>query len=366
MNNYRADSNSTIKEIMIDKKALMEKLDLPEAVSEMQVQKSIKSLAEKNKTDYGCFIGADAYKRFIPASISQISSRFEFNTAYTSYQPEIPQGTLRVIYEFQSVICGLTGMAVCNAPVYYAGCACAEAVFTAARISGKKKILISSLINLQYKAGAGGIQTAEIKNIESIKEELLSGGYAGIIENPDFCGTIKDIDKLSSLSEAEKTLLIVCIEPVSASVLKKPEGYNADIAAGDVQSSGSPASFSAFYAGFIAVSDRYKRQISGRTAGRTFDKDGKQALALTIQAGEQHIRRKKTAGNICSNQNPAILNASIYIALLGKKGIMQSAYLSAENARIPAGGLEAKNYKILVCTTEINTAEEINNYIKSA
>ncbi len=432
MNNYRANSDFTVSEMLksigendldglfsvIDKRAVMEKLDLPDAMSEMQVQKVIKSMAKENKTDYSYFIGAGAYKRFIPAAVAQISSRFEFNTAYTPYQPEISQGTLQVIYEFQSMMCDLTGMDVCNASVYDGATACAEAMLMASRISGKKKILISELLNPQYKevihtyAHSAEIKIEEIRakdyktDTDSVKSELLSGEYAGIIiENPNFYGTIEDIDKLSELAKSKNTLLIVCIEPISASVLKKPVEYSADIVVGDVQSLGNPVSFGGPYAGFITTLDKYKRQLPGRIVGRTVDEDGKQAFVLTLQAREQHIRREKATSNICSNQGLAVLNAVVYMALLGKKGILQAAYLSSKNAHNLAKGLNSKNYKvlnsdyfnefvlevsdsdkfiqtmkeknilaglklsenkILVCTTEINSKEEIENYIKSA
>ena len=431
MNNFKANSDKTIQEMlssigessldglfsMVDKRALMEELKLPNALSEMQVQKEVKAIAKQNKTDYACFVGAGAYKRFIPAAISQIASRFEFNTAYTPYQPEISQGTLQVIYEFQSMICDITGMDVCNASVYDAGNACAEAVLMACRISGKDKVLVSSALNPQYLdvvktyTHAGNIKIEEVENnefktnISSIEEKMNSGEYAGLlIQNPNFFGTIEDINILQNLQRNPKTLLIVCAEMMSNTVLKKPYMYGADIVVGDVQSFGNPVSFGGPYAGFIATLDKYKRQMPGRIVGRTLDADGKQAFTLTLQAREQHIRREKATSNICSNQGLAILNAVLYLALLGKKGTQQAAYLSSKNAHILANELKNKGFKILnndffnefvlevqnvdtfisemkekgvlagykldnnkvlVCCTEINTEDEIKNYIES-
>ena len=432
MNNFKANSEETIKEMlesigetsldglfsMIDEKARMKELNLPAALSEMQVQKQIKSIAKENKTEYSYFIGAGAYKRFIPAAISQISSRFEFNTAYTPYQPEISQGTLQMIYEFQSMICDMTGMEVCNASVYDAGNACAEAILMAARISGKDKVLVSSCLNPQYLeviktyAHAGDITIEEVNqkdfktDLHSVQDKLLSGEYAGlIIQNPNFYGTIEDVDVLESLQRHPKTMLIVCLEMVSAAVLKKAADYKADIVTGDVQSFGSPVSFGGPYAGFIAALDKYKRQLPGRIVGRTLDSDGKRAFTLTLQAREQHIRREKATSNICSNQGLVILNAVLYLALLGQKGVEQAAYLSAKNAHKLAEKLKNKGYNILntdffnefvlevnnadsflskmkeknilaglklngsqvlVCTTETNTDEETDAYIASA
>ncbi|MBQ9244900.1 aminomethyl-transferring glycine dehydrogenase subunit GcvPA [bacterium] len=432
MNNYKANSDETIKEMlasigekdteglfsMIDKRAIMQELPLPEAMSEMEVQKIVKSIAKENKTEYEYFIGGGSYKRFIPAAISQISSRFEFNTAYTPYQPEISQGTLQVIYEFQSMICDITGMDVCNASVYDAGSACAEAMRMAVRNSGKYKILVSGCINPEYMqviktyAHAGDIEVEEVStekfktNISSIKDKMKSGDYAGlIIQNPNFFGSLEDIEEIKNIEKHPKTMLIACTEMISACVLVKPSDYNADIVVGDVQSFGNPMSFGGPSAGFIATLDKYKRQLAGRIVGRTLDADGNQAFTLTLQAREQHIRREKATSNICSNQGLAILNAVVYLSLLGKTGVEQVAFLSAKNANILANKLKEKGYKILntdffnefvlevnnsnkflaqmkqnnilaglklndkqilVCTTEINTKEEIENYIQNA
>ena len=432
MKNFKANSDETIKEMlesigeknlddlfsMVDKRAIMPKLNLPDALSEMETQKEIKKLSKENNIEYSYFIGAGAYKRFIPAAISQISSRFEFNTAYTPYQPEISQGTLQVIYEFQSMICDITGMDVCNASVYDAGNACAEAMLMASRISGRDKILVSKSINPQYMeviktyANAGDIKVEfiETKNfktdLDSIQDKLTSGEYSALlIQNPNFYGTIEDIDKLKNLNKDTKTLLIMCLEMMSNTVLNKPSTYNADIVVGDVQSFGNPVSYGGPYAGFIATLDKYKRQMPGRIVGRTLDAEGKQAFTLTLQAREQHIRREKATSNICSNQGLAILNAVIYLSLLGKKGTQQAAYLSAKNAHMLADGLQKKGYnvlnqdffnefileidnadnflakmkqngilagyktgtkQILVCCTEIITKEEIEKYINCA
>lgn len=430
MNNYKANPDYTIKEMlesigekdisglysMINPLSRMSTLNLPEALSELEVQKEIKSISKENKTDYSYFIGAGAYKRFIPAAVSSISSRFEFNTAYTPYQPEISQGTLQVIYEFQSMICSLTGMDVCNASVYDAGNACAEAMLMASRITGNNKILVSEGLNPEYikavetYAHAGDITVEIIKtndfktDFNALKDKMKSGEYAGlIIQNPNFFGTIEDTDVQIGLEKHPKSLLIVCCDPISLSVLKKPIEYNADIVVGDVQSLGNTISFGGPYAGFIAVLDKYKRQMPGRIVGRTLDADGKQAFTLTLQAREQHIRREKATSNICSNQGLCILNAVVYMSLMGKKGITQAAYLSCKNAKKLSEGLVQKGFKvlnkdffnefvlevnnadefikrmkehkilagykindrqILVCTTEVNNEEEIQNYIK--
>ncbi len=422
MNNFKANSNDIIKEMlssigetsidslysMVDKRALMQELKLPEGLSELETQKTVKSIAKENQVDYACFLGGGAYKRFIPAAVSQISSRFEFNTAYTPYQPEISQGTLQVIYEFQSMICDLTGMEVCNASVYDAGNACAEAMLMASRISGKSKILVSESLNPQYievvktYANAGNIEVEIVSDLNLINDKLTSGEYAClIIQNPNYFGSLEEIN----IQKNPKTMLIMCVEMTSCAVLKKPIEYGADIVVGDVQSFGNSVCFGGPYAGFVATLDKYKRQMPGRIVGRTLDADGKQAFTLTLQAREQHIRREKATSNICSNQGLAILNSVVYLSLLGKKGVEQVAYLSAKNAHDLANGLEKKGYKvlnneffnefilevkdsklfiekmkqngilaglylsenkILVCATEVNTEEEIKQYIDLA
>lgn len=398
--------------------ARIDGLDLPDGISEMETQRKVKSIAAKNKTDYACFLGGGAYKRFIPACVSQIASRFEFNTAYTPYQPEISQGTLQVIYEFQSMICDLTGMDVSNASVYDAGNGCAEAMLMAARVSGKSKMLVSSALNPEYLeviktyADAGDIEVKFVDTVnsktdlDSVKEDLVSGEYAALmIQSPNCFGSIEDLEKISTLQRAPKTLLAVCVEPMSLVALKKPSEYGADIVVGDVQSFGNPLNFGGPYAGFIATIDKYKRQLAGRIVGRTVDAEGNQAFTLTLQAREQHIRRQKATSNICSNQALAVLSATVYLSVMGKNGVKQAAYLSAKNAHELADALVKKGFTVknkdffnefvlvvensdsfiekmkaigilagiklnetdvLVCTTELNTQDELAKYIDNA
>lgn len=403
---------------IIPEEAKISGLNLPEGASEMTVSSIVKAIAKENNTDFACFIGGGAYKRFIPACVPQISGRFEFNTAYTPYQPEISQGTLQVIYEFQSMICDLTGMDASNASVYDAGNACAEAVLMASRITNRNKILISDCLNPEYisviktYAEANDIAVEFIENkdfktdISSIKEKATSGEYAGIlIQMPNFYGTLEDIEEIQSLSKDSKTILIACVDIVSLAALKKPSEYGVEIVVGDIQSLGNPVSFGGPYAGFMATIDKYKRQLPGRIVGRTLDSDGKQAFTLTLQAREQHIRREKATSNICSNQALVVLNATVYLTVMGKSGFRQVAYLSSKNAHKLAEGLVNKGYKILnkdyfnefvlevknadnflksmkskdilaglklddskvlVCTTELNTSNQLELYLSNA
>lgn len=374
----------------------MKSFDLPEAMSELETQKLVKTLANKNKTDYVSFIGGGCYNKFIPAAISQVAQRFEFLTAYTPYQPEISQGTLQVMYEYQSMICMLTGMDVANASVYDGGSACAEAISMACRISRKHNALVSNRLNPEYKeviktyAWGAGI---ELVWFDEIPEN--NADYACVlVQNPDYYGELTTITSVD-------TLLIVCTTPASLSVIKPP--VEADIVVGDIQTLGIPMSFGGPHAGFMACKEKYMRQLPGRLAGKTLDADGNIAYTLTLQTREQHIRREKATSNICSNQALVALEAALYLSLLGEKGFKQTGILSANLAHSLAeklsekgykvlnknffnefvlevnntdeflsklksnnilGGLKLDDNKILVCTTEMNTEEEIEEYVK--
>ena len=377
--------------------ARIPKLKLENPLSEMEVQKRIKALAKKNKTEYISFLGGGVYNKFIPAAISQVANRFEFLTAYTPYQAEIAQGTLQIMYEFQTMIARLTGMDIANATVYDGATACAEAILMAVRIKKSNKVLVSKNINPEYLdviktyTWAGDI---EVEMFDELPENTAD--YACVlIQNPDFYGEIREIKTVD-------TLLIVCTDISTLAILKPP--VDADIVVADIQTLGMPMSFGGPHAGVIACREKYMRQMPGRLAGRTVDKDGKQAFTLTIQTREQHIKREKATSNICSNQALMGLWANLYLSLLGEKGFRQAGYLSAKNAHLLSqklaahgiktlnknffnefvievpdadvflaklkeqnilGGLKLDDKKILVAATEMNTDEEIDLYVKS-
>ena len=381
----------------IPQKARMEKLGFENPLSEMEVQKRIKSLAKKNNADYVTFLGAGAYNKFIPACISQVANRFEFLTAYTPYQPEISQGTLQVMYEFQTMICRLTGMDISNATMYDAASACAEAVLMAVIISKKNKVLVSQNLNPEY---IDVIKTycwaneIELNLFDELPEETKD--YACVlIQNPDFYGKMTEITR-------PNCLIAVCVEISSLGILKPPS--DADIVVGDIQTLGIPMEFGGPHAGFIACKEKFMRQIPGRLAGRTVDADGNPAYCLTIQTREQHIKREKATSNICSNQALMGLCATLYLTLLGEEGFRQASYLSAKRAHQLSeklaekgiktlnkqffnefvievkdadnllsklkengiiGGLKLDEQKILVAATEMNTDEDIQAYVKS-
>lgn len=414
MNNFTALNEETRKEMLesisksnidelfeeIPQKARMQSLDLPNALNEMQAQRVVKGLAKANNSDYIYFVGAGTYNKFIPAAVSQVAQRFEFLTAYTPYQPEIAQGTLQIMYEFQSLICRLTGMPVSNASMYDGASAAAEAVIMAKRVTKKNKVLISDTINPEY---IKVIQTyawaneIELEMFDTMPENVSD--YAGVvIQNPNFFGEIKEIKK------SEGALLIVITDVSSLAILTPPSEYGADIVVGDIQTLGIPMSFGGPHAGFMSCTEKLMRQLPGRLAGKTVDADGKTAYTLTIQTREQHIKREKATSNICSNQALIALCATLYLSLLGEKGFKQASYLSSKNAHDLAKKLEQKGYKvlsndfynefllnvehadsfltklkeqniiggykvdektILVCATEMNSPEDIELYVKS-
>lgn len=373
-------------------------LDLVEPFSELRVTQEIKRLADTNKTGYASFLGAGASRRFVPAAVSQISSRFEFNTAYTPYQPEISQGTLQSIYEYQSMICNITNMDVSNASMYDAATACAEAILMASRITGRNKVLICKRVNPQYQSV---IKTyADAANIQISNDLSIIGEDVAcvLLQTPDYYGAIHDVEKLKSKITDSKTLLICCCDLIALSVIEPPE---CDVIVGSLQPVGNSLSFGGPYAGYFAVKDKFKRQMPGRVVGRTVDAEGNQAFCLTLQTREQHIRREKATSNICSNQALIALQTTVYLTLLGKKGLRQVALISSNNAHILAqklcdkgfelqsknffnefvlkvhnadaflsnlrennilGGIKLDENSVLVCVTEMNTMEEIENY----
>lgn len=398
-------SCASIEELFskIPQEARIKGLNLQDALSEMQAQKAVKSIAKKNNTDVISFLGAGVYNKFSPACIAQVAQRWEFLTAYTPYQPEISQGSLQIMYEFQSMICNLTGMDVANASVYDAATACAEAILMAARITKKSKALVSDTLNPEYKEVIKTYTNAIGIEIDwGVEDKTDFNEYACVlIQNPDFYGNIQDIN-LSEKLKASNTLLVACIDISSLSILCAPSEYGADIVVGDVQQLGIPMSFGGPYAGFMACKEKFMRQLPGRIAGRTLDADGNQAFTLTIQTREQHIKREKATSNICSNQALVALCATLYLTLLGEKGFKQAGILSVQNAHKLSkmlakkgiktlskdfynefvievdnsdkfladlrkknilGGLKLDDKRILVATTEMNTDEEINLYI---
>ncbi|MDD4077467.1 MAG: aminomethyl-transferring glycine dehydrogenase subunit GcvPA [Bacilli bacterium] len=317
--------------------------NLESALSEVELRKRIKDIANKNQSAI-CFLGAGAYDVYTPAIIPYLIMRQEFLTAYTPYQPEISQGTLQYIFEFQSMICELTGMDVSNASVYDGATATAEAMFMATAHTKRNTVLVSKTVNprtidvLKTYASFRNIKIKLIQEddflttVSDLKAKLTDDIAAVIVQNPNFFGIIEDHRELSGIVKANKSLLIINVDPSTLSLLTTPGEIGADIACGDGQTLGVPLSFGGPYVGFIAAAKSLLRKIPGRICGMTNDIDGKSGYVLTLQAREQHIRREKATSNICSNQSLMALHNVIYLSLLGKKGLKEVAQRAVNNA----------------------------------
>ncbi|MBZ4654808.1 MAG: glycine dehydrogenase (decarboxylating) alpha subunit [Peptococcaceae bacterium] len=314
---------------------LKDPLSLPEGLSENAAWRRLRELAGKNKDtgQYLCFLGAGAYEHYQPRAVSHLLSRSEFYTAYTPYQPEISQGTLQAIFEYQTMICELTGMDAANASVYDGATALAEAALMAAEATRRNQILVSSAVHPEYRAvvetylhGRGisleltpywGGLTCQDALAKKINKEVA----ALVIQYPNFFGSIENLQQFADMAHAVGALLIVCADPVSLGVLESPGKLGADIVVGEGQSLGLPLSFGGPYLGFMAAREKYMRRLPGRIVGKTVDRLGREGFVLTLQAREQHIRREKASSNICSNQALCALAATLYLSLLGPGGL---------------------------------------------
>jgi glycine dehydrogenase subunit 1 len=321
-------------------------LDLPPALSEMELLAVMKELSARNANldEYACFLGAGAYDHYIPGVVGNITARQEFYTAYTPYQPEISQGTLQAIFEFQTMICELTGMEVANASMYDGATALSEAAAMACHHTGRDEVLVAKAVHpesrevLKTYARFKGVKVAEIgwENGRIDKKELEAGfnerTAAVVIQSPNFFGVIEDVRETAELAHKNKSLLIVGADPISLALLKSPGESGADIVAGEGQSLGNPLNFGGPGLGFMATTKQLMRKLPGRIVGETTDLEGKRAFVLTLQTREQHIRREKATSNICSNQALNALAATVYMTLLGRQGMKDVAELCLQKS----------------------------------
>ena len=341
--------NDSLQELFADipeAVRLSRDLELPPALSELELTSYMRKLSQKNINldDTSCFLGAGAYDHFIPSAVGNLIARQEFYTAYTPYQPEISQGTLQAIFEFQSMICELTGMDIANASMYDGAIALAEAVAMACSHTGKNEVLIANTVHpesrdvLKTYARYKGIVVKEIGyHNGSIDQNALAAAgseqtAAVIVQSPNFFGIIEDLGQAAALAHQHKALLIASVDPISLAILKSPGELGADIVVGDGQCLGNPISFGGPGLGFMATSKALMRKLPGRVVGQTTDLDGKRAFVLTLQTREQHIRRDKATSNICSNQALNALAATIYMTVLGKEGLKEVATLCLNKA----------------------------------
>ena len=319
--------------------------DIPSCMSEIELRKHFQELADKN-TPLVVFGGQGAYDHYSPSVIPHLLSRSEFYTAYTPYQPEISQGTLQYIFEYQSMITELTGMEATNASMYDGATAAAEAMFMLVASSRKKnRVLISSTIRdhvrkvVETYAKFHGIDLTEIPekegvtDLEALYAELGKGDVAGaMLPTPNKYGIIEDFSGVADKIHTAKGFFAIYADPSTLAVLKTPAEWGADVACGDGQTLGMPLSFGGPYLGFISCNKGMLRKMPGRIVGATKDIDGKRGFVLTLQAREQHIRREKATSNICSNQSLMALYATIYISLMGEKGLKEVNKLSCDGA----------------------------------
>lgn len=393
-----------------------EEIHIDKGLSEIELRQKINSLANKNKQLIS-FLGAGAYDVYTPSIISTLLSRQEFLTSYTPYQPEISQGTLQYIFEFQSMICELTNMDVANASLYDGATATAEAVFMATSQTRRNKVLVTKTMNprildvIETYTKYRNIEIVVVDeadygiNKDDLRTKLTDDIAALVVQYPNFYGVIEDFQEVVDLVHTNKSLFIMNTDPSTLSVLKTPGELGCDIVCGEAQTLGIPLSFGGPYLGYMATTDKLLRKLPGRIVGMTNDVDGKRGYVLTIQAREQHIRREKATSNICSNQSLMALNTVIYGCLLGKKGLVDVAKRAYNNAHYLyekllqtkkftavttrpffkefvvqslinidklnlyletkgfLGGLNLGNNQYLLCATEVRTKEEIDKFV---
>lgn len=341
--------------------ALKDGLDIPDGMSEMEVCARIEEKAAENTVFKHIFRGAGAYDRYIPAAVKRIVSKEEFVTAYTPYQAEISQGVLQSIFEYQTMMCELTGLDASNASVYDGATAAAEAV-AMCRDRKRSRALVSAttdpkVVSVIRTYCYGNGMTLDIvpekdgvTDIDALKDALTDDTACFYVQQPNFYGILEDYDAMSTAVHEKKAKYIMGAEPVSLAVLKTPAEYNADIAVGEGQSLGMPLSFGGPYLGFMTAASNMMRKLPGRIVGETVDDRGNRVFVLTLQAREQHIRREKASSNICSNQALCALTAAVYLSVMGPKGLKQAALHSTSNAhylqsRLEEAGLELKYSK---------------------
>ncbi len=315
-------------------------LDLPPALSEMEARKHLEGLAGENQStaELVSFLGGGVADHYIPSAVDHIISRSEFYTAYTPYQPEVSQGTLQNIFEFQSMICLLTGLDVANASMYDGGSALAESAWMAHGSTRQNKIMISRTVHPEYRqvvqtyADAIGLEIVEIPFKDGLTDyDLLEKSAdkktaAVIIQQPNFFGLIENTEKVGQITgNLTKTLFVAALDPISLGLLKPPGEYGCDIAVGEGQPLGNPLSFGGPHLGFFAARDKLLRKMPGRIIGITEDVEGQRGFVMTMQTREQHIRRHRATSNICSNQALNALAAAVYMSLMGREGITEVA-----------------------------------------
>ncbi|MDP8947710.1 MAG: aminomethyl-transferring glycine dehydrogenase subunit GcvPA [Actinomycetota bacterium] len=330
---------------------LEEELDLPPALSEHEALADVNELAEENVAGLPIFLGAGAYDRIVPSAISGIIGRGEFLTSYTPYQPEVSQGHLQVVFEFQSVISELTGLEISNASVYDGSNAAAEAALMTARLTKRNpKVAVSRGLNPRYREviETYGVEVAELPFESGTTDfsEVPDDASGVFVQSPNYFGIVEDIETASEAAHGVGALAVAVCDPVALAVLESPGTLGADIAVGEAQPLGMPLLFGGPYAGYMATHEKFVRQLPGRICGETVDEDGRLAYVLTLRGREQDIRRARANSNICTNQALTALAATVYAALMGPEGLREVAELSASKAHYLADRLQASGFRL--------------------
>ena len=350
---------------------LEKELNIQPATSESLLMKKMQNLAlqNRNANQYPNFLGAGTYDHYIPSVVNHITSRSEFYTAYTPYQPEISQGELQAIFEFQTMVCELTGMEVANSSMYDGFTSLAEAASLAVTSTKRSQILVSKAVHPESRAILDTVAygqeymvkevdlTVDCTNLEKLNEYANEDTAAIIVQYPNFFGSIEDLVEIKKVAEINGAALIVSANPLALGLLQTPGKLGADIVVGDMQPLGIPMSFGGPHCGYFAVNKKLMRKVPGRIVGQTTDEQGKRGFVLTLQAREQHIRRDKASSNICSNQALNALASSICMTALGKQGIRHMAQLNFEKAGYMVKRLKEKGMII------INQAPFFNEFV---
>ncbi len=368
-------------------------LNLPKHKSELEVRKIMTELADMNCSTNKkvCFLGAGAYDHYIPSVIGAIASRSEFYTSYTPYQPEVSQGTLQMIFEFQTMMSNLVGLPITNASLYDNSNGVVESALMCCNTTRKKQVIVSKALSpsarmvLDTYTHSHNIEVVEVDikdgatDLDDLKNKLSDDAACVIMQNPNFFGVIEDMKVACDLThEYKKTYFIADVDTNSLGILQRPGDYGADIVVGEAQAFGIPLSYGGPYLGFISSTDKFMRKLPGRIAGQTVVRNGKRSWVLTLTAREQHIRRDKATSNICSNQGLNVLCATIYMALMGKKGLREVSEQCAKKAHYLQKELcKSGKFKLLynkpfykefvitsdICVDKINEALKANGFM---
>jgi glycine dehydrogenase subunit 1 len=320
-------------------------LNIPDPLPELDLRREIEAMAAENVVpgDYPCFLGGGTYRHHVPAVVRQIASRGEYMTSYTPYQPEVAQGTLQTTYEFQSLVCQLTGMEVANAGMYEGATALAEAALMAARIGRRDRIAVLDSVSPDYVQvlrtylqGPG----LTLDSVTSAADHLSTETACLIVQQPNFYGYLEDLDELAERAHSRGALLVVCSDPMALGLFKPPGDYDADIVVAEGQSLGVVPSYGGPYVGFFACKERHLRQMPGRIVGKTVDTQGRTGYVLTLQTREQHIRRERATSNICTSVALIALVTTAYMAAMGRRGLRHVAELCYHKAHYAASLIE--------------------------